>query len=195
MPIKATTQLQAINKILSMVGSAPITQAMLDASPQTPEVALAVDKLDEVDLAVQEQGWWFNTEQRTLSPEEDNTINSPDNAIDVVRCPKKEYNTRPIMRGAKLYDRANFTDQFTQDVEVVVTFYLSWDELPEAVRQYILIRAGRLFVVELDNSEILWQYSNQQENEARAKLLREDLRHNKYTLRHNPVVLSGYTYH
>lgn len=195
MAIKATTKLEAINKILSMIGNAPITQAMLDATPQTPEVELAETKLDEVDLAVQEQGWWFNVEERTLSPEVDNTINSPDNAIDVTRYFPKEYATRPIMRGAKLYDMANFTDQFSKDVEVLVTFHLSWDELPEAVRQYILIRAGRLYVVEQDNSEVLWQYSNQQESEARGKLMREDLRHNKYSLKRNPTILSGYTYY
>ena len=53
-----TTKLEAINQMLSGIGQAPVVS--LDVA--NPEIAIAVDVLDQVDREVQGEGWHFNTE-------------------------------------------------------------------------------------------------------------------------------------
>ena len=53
-----STELDAVNQILSSVGQAPVTTLDL----QNPEVAIAVNTLREQSKQVQLEGWSFNTE-------------------------------------------------------------------------------------------------------------------------------------
>lgn len=180
--IVTTNQLMAVNKILSMIGQAPISQATLDSNPQPPDVAAIVTLIDEFDLAVQEQGWGWNEEEAELTPEVDNTILVPSDTINIHRNKGKEFNTNPIVRGSILFDRKNRTTTFNAPVQVILVKRLAFSDLPEAVRKYIVIRAGRAFVSSYDNSEILWQYSKDQENEARGYLLEDTIDSNDYGL-------------
>ena len=178
----ATDQLTAVNKILSMIGQAPVSQATLDSDPQPPDVAAIVSLIDEFDLAVQEQGWGWNEETATLTPEVDSTILVPEDVINVHRDKEKEVNTNPMVRGSILFDRKNRTTLFSNPVEVILVKRLAFTDLPEAVRKYIIIRAGRAFVSSFDNSEIIWQYSKDQENEARDRLTEDVIDSNDYGL-------------
>ena len=54
----STTELPAVNQILSSVGQAPVTT--LDQS--NPDVAIAYDTLLQVSREVQSQGWTLNKE-------------------------------------------------------------------------------------------------------------------------------------
>ena len=178
----ATDQLTAVNKILSMIGQAPVSQATLDSDPQPPDVAAIVSLIDEFDLAVQEQGWGWNEETATLAPESDSTILVPEDTINVHRDKEKEVNTNPMVRGSILFDRKNRTTLFSNPVKVILVKRLTFTDLPEAVRKYIIIRAGRAFVSSFDNSEIIWQYSKDQENEARDRLTEDTIDSNDYGL-------------
>ena len=55
----ASTELDAVNQILSSVGQAPVTTLDL----QNPEVAITVNTLREVSKQVQLEGWTFNVER------------------------------------------------------------------------------------------------------------------------------------
>jgi hypothetical protein len=55
----ASTELDAINQILSSVGQAPVTTLDL----QNPEVFTAVNTLREQSKQVQLEGWSFNIER------------------------------------------------------------------------------------------------------------------------------------
>ena len=60
-----STELDAVNQILSSVGQAPVTTLDL----QNPEVAIVLNTLREVNKQVQSEGWIFNTERDyTLDP-------------------------------------------------------------------------------------------------------------------------------
>ena len=62
----ASTELDAVNQILSSVGQAPVTTLDL----QNPEVAIVLTTLREVSKQVQSEGWTFNLERHyVLKPD------------------------------------------------------------------------------------------------------------------------------
>ena len=56
-----TTQLEAVNTMLSSIGDTPTTDAIITAN-SSADVVMGVLILDEVTKAVESQGWSFNTE-------------------------------------------------------------------------------------------------------------------------------------
>ena len=55
--ITATTELQAINTMLSFIGEAPVSSITGNIGT---DVAVAKQILDDTSLSVQNQGWFFN---------------------------------------------------------------------------------------------------------------------------------------
>ena len=75
-----STELDAVNQILSSVGQAPVTTLDL----QNPEVSIVVNTLREQSKQVQLEGWAFNTEHDyTLVRNTSNEIAFPPNALAV----------------------------------------------------------------------------------------------------------------
>jgi hypothetical protein len=60
-------------------------------------------------------------------------------------------------------------------VDRIVT-RLSWDELPHAAQQYITIRAARIYADRYLNSNAIYAYTVQDEEYARAMLIRDEER-------------------
>ena len=56
-----TTQLEAVNTMLSAIGETPTTDAII-AADSSADVVMAVQILDEVTKEIESQGWNFNTE-------------------------------------------------------------------------------------------------------------------------------------
>ena len=84
MAVARTSELEAINTMLGVIGESPIND--LSAVNQTTDVILAKDILTEVSREVQSQGWYFNCEKDVkITPTADNEILIPANAarIDV----------------------------------------------------------------------------------------------------------------
>ena len=57
--ITATSELQAINTMLSFIGEAPVSAITGNIGT---DVAVAKNILDETSMSVQSQGWFFNRE-------------------------------------------------------------------------------------------------------------------------------------
>jgi len=73
-----TTQLQAINQMLTGIGQAPVVS--LDIA--NPEIATAIAILDSVNREVQGEGWHFNTETKfPFTPDANDEIVVPDNVL------------------------------------------------------------------------------------------------------------------
>jgi hypothetical protein len=144
MSLTKTTELEAVNTMLSVIGEAPVNT--LDASSKTSDVIIAQTLLNEVSREVQSAGWNFNREYEVkLLKDSSDVINIPTNAarIDVESAHKgrKEY----IQRGDKLYNKTDRTFTMTSDLKCTITYMLTWEELPQSARQYIMIRAARKF--------------------------------------------------
>lgn len=164
-----TSRLEAINCMLSGIGEAPINQL----NQSTVDSVMAEHVLDETDRETQQEGWHFNTEYNVeLTPDSvTNQINLPLNALRVDLDSVSAFNRKDIVqRGMRIYDKENKTDQFTKSLKLTIIYQLVWDDLPEAARAYIMIRAARKFQNRVVGSKELAAYQAADEQAARARL-------------------------
>jgi len=165
-----TTKLEAVNTVLSTVGSSPVSTL---TGAQSADVRMAISTLDEVSREIQSIGWHFNSEDEiTLTP--DATTLEIVLGENVVRCDLSEYNTGNmdiVQRGRRLYDKVAHTYQFTASLKADLIMLLDWDDLPEPARRYITIRASRIFTDRMVGSVEHHQFTAMDELQARAALV------------------------
>ena len=69
--ITPTSELQAVNTLLSIIGEAPVNSITGNTGV---DVSIAVQILDETNVEIQSRGWHFNTEEEvTLSIDSSNS--------------------------------------------------------------------------------------------------------------------------
>ena len=170
----AMTELEAVNLMLSVVGEAPVSD-LEDAT--IAEVALAVRILEETSYEVQAKGWDFNTEYNyPLSPDVDGYINVPSDTARIDVDPiYGETSLDVVQRGERLYDRTNRTYIFTiSEIRCEMVLLLDFDDLPEAARRYITVRAARKFQDRILGSDSVHAYNLQDEEDAKALFLQAE---------------------
>ena len=172
--IAATTKLESINIMMAAIGESPINtlQGTLPVDAQ-----LAIDTLHEQDKAVQSEGWSFNTEidvTLTRHPVE-KTIALPTDIIRIDPNIHQHPTVDAIQRGLKMYDRLNHTFEFEDDLICTAVYFREFEEIPEPARNYITIKAARIFIDRLVGDNALRGYTEQDETRARAVLLETDL--------------------
>jgi len=161
-----TTQLQAVNSMLSTIGEAPVNS--LDSGLVDAETAETV--LNEVSRDVQSFGWNFNSEPDVvLGKDLDGKVKLADNtlradlasSVNKYRSNKNEY----VQRGLFMYDKVQHTDIINKDLKLDIVYMLDFTEIPEVARRYITIKAARLFqerVVGSDNLSAMNRADEQQ---------------------------------
>lgn len=163
--ITPTTELQAINIMLSVIGEAPVSSITGTVSV---DVSTAKNILDETSMSIQSQGWHFNTHYQytSLSLDQDNKIPLPSNCVKADASRNYRYLNYTIRNGY-LYDLDRHTDVFTSaPSEVDLVLVQQFEQLPEYARQYITQKASRRFASRfLGDSEIVKLIAND-ENEA-----------------------------
>jgi len=173
MAIARTTELQAVNTMLSAVGEPPIT--FLEGQ-KNADAAIARNILTEISREVQTQGWHFNLQKKvSLAPDGNSFISLPDNVvrvdIDYYADGTASTDTRDItQRGNKLFNRTDNTYEFTKAVTATVVYLLEWEELPEPALRFITVKAARVFQDRMVGSQSHHQFSQQDEIRARAML-------------------------
>jgi len=135
-----TTELEAVNTMLSAVGSQPVNS--LDAGA---EVAIAKNILRETRREVLSRGWSFNYETEVkLTPVNDEIVLA-ENVLRIDGSAGHNSNLDLVQRGTRLYDRKGHTYAITAPVTVDIIYNLEWSLLPEVARRYIMIRSTRVF--------------------------------------------------
>lgn len=181
--ISPTTEIEAVNIMLSTIGEAPINSFEESSS----DIAIARNTLSEVSKAVQLEGWQWNTEDNyPLIP--DSRTGKIRLAPNIVRVHFREPDDREyVVRGQYLYDRINHTLKFPEDFKILVTvtLILPFDEIPEAARRYTVIRAARVFQQRVVGSGTLHDFTQIDEVRARASMLAEERRYDR------PNILKG----
>jgi hypothetical protein len=86
------------------------------------------------------------------------------------------------MRGRKLYDRVNHTFVFTKSIKAELVLMLEFDELPQAARHYITIRAARVFQQRVVGSDTLGSFTERDEVRARTALKRFEAKTADYNI-------------
>lgn len=172
------TELDAINLMLETIGAAPVNRL---TGVQNEDVLIARQILTQVSREVQTEEWDFNSEDDyPFTPDEEGIIHVPDNIIRIV--PSNNHATPfwgptdVVIRGKRLYDRANHTFTFSGPFMADIALFLDFDELPYEAKQYILIRACRKFDVVSSGDTDREKWTAQDELRARADLLAADTR-------------------
>lgn len=174
-----TTELDAVNIMLSTIGEAPINS--LAAVSGVADAVTAHNILNEVAIQVQEEGWHFNVETNfVLTPAyPSKEIFVPDNCIEV---DAEDVNIDVAMRGNRLYDRTNHTYQFEKDIKCSIVLLLPFEELPQAARHYITIRSARVLQQRVVGSQVLGAFTEKDEMRARVALRRFEAKTADYNI-------------
>jgi hypothetical protein len=163
-----TTKLEAVNDMLSGIGEAPITS--LTAGYVEGDIALNI--LDSISREVQSSGWNFNTERKfSVAPDLNSNLVLPSNALKA-DGEKQTLDEHWIMRDGKLYNKAKQTFTWTVPVEITLVRGLDFDELPEAARRFITLKAGRQFQDRTMGIKV--QHDASREDEHRAWIELQD---------------------
>tara|TARA_R110000824_G_scaffold105995_6_gene250577 strand:+ start:3201 stop:3779 length:579 start_codon:yes stop_codon:yes gene_type:complete len=143
MALTLSTELEAVNTMLSAIGEAPVNQ--LDTTTNA-EARIAKQILDEVNRDTQSRGWHFNTEpDYTITRTGANELQLPSTCVrfDVKNSDYPDIDV--VQRGSKLYDRKNHTFIFSQDLKGEIMLLLDFTDLPQPARTYIVARSSRIF--------------------------------------------------
>ena len=166
--LSPTTELEAINTMLSTIGESPVNAV---ENTGNVDVVIARQILQSVSREVQARGWHFNTEKNyTITPDSAGYLVLP-NTVLKVDTVYPDCSKDVVVRGSRLYDREKHTYVFTDAVKVDMTILLTFDELPEVARNYVTIRASRIFQERVVGSDTLHAFNSQDEARAMVSLM------------------------
>ena len=182
-----TTELEAVNTILSTIGEAPLN-TLIGTLPVDGTVAKNV--LNEVSRDVQSEGWHFNTHYKVQLAR--NTSNKIPLATNVVRVelnprkyPKQDYDV--VQRNDLLYNLATNSDVFEKNFEdVVVVYLLNFADIPEQAKKYITIRSARIFHDRTLGANALHKFTTEDEKKAYSILLQAESNTGDYSIFDTP---------
>jgi len=137
-----TSELEAVNILLRGIGERPVVT--LDGLSNVTKASLARETLHRVSRQLQITGWSFNSETGFPLTPDSSTMNIQ-LPVNTLKCDPVDQTQDYANRGARLYDRTNHTYTFSSTVLVNIVFFLTWDELPEHARNYITVKAARIF--------------------------------------------------
>ena len=178
--LSPTSERTAINIMLSGIGEAPVNSL----SDTTADVTMARHTLTEISNEVQLEGFQWNTNDNfPLTPDAGHGhIRVPPS---VIRVHFREPDSRElIIKGNRVYDRGRQTFVFPEGtvIHCTVTELLPFDELPEAARRYITLKALRVFQERVVGSGSLSQFHQTDEARARVQLMGEERRQDRPNL-------------
>lgn len=183
--------LLAVNTIISNIGQAPVT----GLETGNPLVEMAEQILDEISRAVQTEAWVFNTEFSYPF------VPNPENGEVVIGDTILALDTPPgsslqaVIRKGKLYDRVAHSYSFPKTLYLDVVWQVDFDDLPEAFRNYVTIRAANVFAGRSVGSAEAVKFGEREELLARSTAMEYDTQQGDYTIfsdRDNGTTYQGY---
>jgi hypothetical protein len=161
----ATTELDAVNTLLEAIGADPVSSLSVSVDS---DVTIARRIITETLREVQSQGWDFNTDLKySMTRTVDNEYVIPSNMI-AVDVSDDHPDVRATFRAGKLWDQTNHTFTWDKDLTFNVTWLFPFEELPEAARHYITMKAARKFQGRVLGSDNLGKYTEKDEMDAEA---------------------------
>ena len=144
------TELEAVNLLLETVGEQPCN-SLLDTG--ITEIDMAVSLLKNTSRSLQMVGWSFNTDTK-VQP----TLNSANNVVlaaNVLKASSSNPYKNLTQRGNRLYDKDNHTYVFETSPYLNLVYFLDFEEIPQAARNYITVMAAIDFKKKVLGSETL----------------------------------------
>ena len=170
-------KLAAVNIVLSNIGQAPVTIVDND----NPMVVMAANIIDEVANSVQSEGWTFNTERAyPFTPQSDERIAIPDNVLQLDSLYFSEMET--VIRGGFLYDKRAHSYKFKGQQVLDVVWLVEFDDMPDAFKQYVTMRAANLFAGRSVGSPEAVKFGEREEAAARAAMIEYETSQGDYNM-------------
>jgi len=170
----AATTLDAVNEMITSIGLSPVNTLSVQG---IKDVAVAQRTLHNVSRKVQSKGWWFNVDRDfPLLPEEGtHHIKVPEDAISI-RC--EDRGRHLVERKRLIYDldRNSYNFENQNNLKFRIVRFLDFEDIPQTARDYIAMRAIRVFQARAVGSPVLKTYTDQDEALAYAEMLREHLK-------------------
>lgn len=157
-----TTELEAVNICLNVIGEASIN-TLTGTLPF--EVTLARNIIDEASRELCQDSYIFNTEKDVVLTSDGTNVAVPAHYIIV-----KHASINYIIRGAQLYNMDDGTLVIPANVTADVTYLLDFEDLPEAAKRYVNIKAARVYADRLVGSKDIRAFTERDEMQAKAQL-------------------------
>ncbi len=160
-------ELDGVNRLLEAINERPVTSLSSQTLNNNYDASQALKKLRQHTSEVQEQNVYVNTERMILTPETNKKITLPENTLNVTTAGNDTYRNL-VERDGKLYDIDNNTYLFDYAVDVEITLELDFDELPQSVKSYIVMKAVISFIIVNKGDSARLPYTETELNQARA---------------------------
>ena len=168
------TEIDAINRMLRYIGELPIpTDVTIDSLPEGHEAVIARVILQETLREEQENKLWFNTFEVTYVPDTDGYITLPENLIEFE-------GTEYFKEGGNLYTRDTISAIFEQPVTLTSRLEISFDNIPDVFRTYVVLVASKHLHVYLNGDETTQRELETKIALQQIKVEREHLRQSKF---------------
>lgn len=187
MIVTPSNKLDAVNEILSAVGSSPVNSLEDELNV---DVLNALRILDSVSKEIQSRGWDFNIEDSVaLLPDDDtNLVPCPNNYLRFVSSGYKL-----IRRSGYFFDILSQTNEFPEGLTLdTLVRGLDFEELPEVFRKFITCRAARIFQMRYLTSDDLNKHLMTEESSAYADIIDYDLTTGNYNILNDDKYISQY---
>ena len=176
------SELEAVNMMLTNIGETPVST--LEGASGDAYVSIAQSVLNEINRAVQEKGWHFNTDKNyTITPDVDNYVSVASNVItlDTIKG-----GVDVAIRQGKLYNKDKHTFLFEDGAfKCDVIWEFDFMDTPQYLRQFIAIRAARVFSNRMQGDITGAQLSADDELQAKITAKRHDNRQADRTMFQN----------
>lgn len=180
MLLTPVTELDAVNEIIGSIGESPVNSI---EQPTNVDVINAIRILGMNNRQFQSKGWSFNLiESYTLNPDVfTKKIRWASNFLYITGTDGTRYNKRDQY----VYDFTNQTDVFNSSITVECILMVTFEDLPEAARRYIIAKAAKDFQIRFLGDSSLTEELAREEAEAWAELQEYELDLNDYNMLNN----------
>ena len=170
-------KLSAVNIVLSNIGQAPVT--LIDND--NPMVVMAANIIDEVTNNLQAEGWSFNTERNyPFTPDSTGNIQIPENVLQIDSGYYSDLDV--VQRQGKLYDKRTHSYKFEGKQELNVIWLIDFDDMPDAFKNYVAMRAANLYAGRAVGSAEAAKFGEREEFAARAAMLEYETQQGDYNM-------------
>ena len=142
---------------------------------------MAANVIDEVTNSLQAEGWTFNTERAyPFIPDGDWLHRVPDNVlqIDAGYSPTNDI----VQRQGKLYNKRSHSYKFEGKQELDVVWLVDFDDMPDAFKNYVAMRAANLFAGRSVGSAEAVKFGEREECTARAAMIEYETQQGDYSM-------------
>ena len=180
------TELSAVNAILGAIGQSPVTSI----NKTNPEIGFIYNLLRDANVDLQAEGWHFNTERHVkYRPEDVDGAKKITIGTDILKMDvtdgwsKRNYDV--VKRNGYLYDKYDHTDdwdELTDGIDLDIVKLISYDDLPEVFKRYVIYKAAVRAATQLVGNPQLAQLLAQQEALSRAAIMEYECNQGNHTM-------------